>query len=547
MYCLCTFTGRIDFYDQTGVVRDVMQNHLTELLALVAMELPLNVSDCRMIEKYKLHLLRQIKPVRGDNLLLGQYSKYLEEAEDEIKNISQSHLTPTFAAALLQVNNHRWHGVNFILMSGKHMDERSSHVRILFREKEFCVSGCVDGNSSFTKYPRQLIFQIGQGPVPSAGILVSKSLLNPLWPSGMQELPMTSKDSSIHGQSPGDLHYAAPVKDIPAYTTVVNDLYHSVRETFVTTARMLLLWDIWDDVLQETNSVVPRLYKEYEAVNLNFTIKGLKLRYLEQTVVGYSGSFDRLEQLNTVVIPALFRNKTLFCKPVKELIALLASYIFTVAENAINERNIFHIAFSGGTTPIDLFKELVSSFPLFPWEQTHIWQVDERCASHRHKNSNFLSIYENLIKFISIPYFNIHPMPVSFAGKICNTSSKGDNLYEDLINHLIPAQSFDLILLGLGTDGHTASLFPGSTDLQEKNRLVALTKSNADGNTDRMSLLLPVINNAREVTVLVTGREKHRILQRIAGLESENIDCPVTYVSPATGNMSWFIDFEAWT
>ncbi|XP_045174773.2 GDH/6PGL endoplasmic bifunctional protein-like isoform X2 [Mercenaria mercenaria] len=538
--------GRIDFYDQTGVVRDVMQNHLTELLALVAMELPVNISDCKMIEDYKLHLLRQVKPVSSDALLFGQYAKYVEEAKDEIKNIDQSHLTPTFAAALLQINNPRWRGVPFILTSGKHMDERTSHVRILFREKEFCVSGCADGNSTFTKYPRQLIFQIGHGPVPSAGILVSKSLFNPSWPSSMKELPMTSKDSAIHGQSPGDFHYAVPVVDTQAYTMVIHDLYHNNRESFVTTARMLLLWEIWDNVIKETSLTVPRLYKEFSPVNLNFTVDGLKLRYLGQGQSEYSGKFDGLEMPNFAVIPPLFRNKTLFCKPLKDLVKVLATYIFKTAENAIKERNIFHIAFSGGNTPVILFKELLGSFPLFPWEQTHIWQVDERCVSQKHENSNFLSLHDNLIKFTNIPYFNIHPMPVSFAGKICAHESKGDNLYEDMINHLIPAQVFDLILLGLGTDGHTASLFPGYTHSKKDKRLVALTKSKADGNFDRMSLLPPLINNAREVTVLVTTKEKHSILQKISDIQTRNKQYPITYVSPVSGNMSWFIDIEAW-
>lgn len=522
-----------------------MQNHLTELLALVAMELPINISNCKIIEEYKLHLLRQIKPVTRDALLLGQYSKYLHEAKEEINNISQSQFTPTFAAALLQVNNPRWRNVPFILVSGKHMDERSSHVRILFREKDFCVSGCADGNSTFTKYPRQIIFQIGSGPVPSAGILVSKSLFHPTWPTGMKELPMTSKDSSIHGQSPGDFHYAVPIKDIPAYTMVVHDLYHQVREIFVTTARMLLLWEIWDSVIEETHGVAPRLYKEYGASNLNFTVDGFQLRYVHQQL-DYTGSFDGLEPKNIAVIPHLYRNKTLICKPVVDLIKALGAFIVQTAENSLRERNVFHLALSGGNSPLRLFKELLNSYPLFPWEQTHIWQVDERCVSHKHKQSNFLSLHENLLKFTDIPYFNIHPMPVSFAGKICDVKNKGDKFYEDMINHLIPAQVFDLIILGLGTDGHTASLFPGYTHSTDHAKLVALTRSKVDGNFDRMSLLPPLINNAREVSVLVTGKEKNSILQKIADIETESKKYPITYVSPSSGNMSWFIDMKAW-
>lgn len=526
-----------------------MQNHLTELLALVAMDLPENVSESDMIERHKLHLLRRIRPVSKDALLLGQYSKYLEEATEELNNISQSYLTPTFAAALLQVNTLRWRGVPFILMSGKHMDERSSHVRILFREKEFCVSGCVDGNSTFTKYPRQLVFQLGHGPIPSAGILVSKSLFRPFWPVGMEELPMTSKDSAIHGQSPGDFHYAVPVKDIPAYNTVINDLYHNIHETFVTSARMLQLWDIWDTVIHETKYALPRLYKEYDAVNLNFTVDGYNLQYLEADVTNKYGSLDGQDKphdLNMMVIPDTFRNNTLVCKPLEGLVTALTSHIFRAAEHAIKERGVFHIAFSGGKTPIILYEELVSDFPLFPWEHTHIWQVDERCVSQNDEKSNFLSIHEHLLKFINIPYFNIHPMPVSIAGKVCDKHNKGDKSYADLLNHLIPAQEFDLILLGLGTDGHTASLFANSKILEEISKLVSFVKSKNDKNIDRMSLLPPLINNSREIIVLVTGIEKHHVLHKISEIVGSNKDFPITYISPRSGHMLWYVDFEAW-
>lgn len=537
------FAGRVDFYDQTGVIRDVMQNHLTELLALVAMDLPSNITYSQMIEEHKLHVLQQTKLSGRKSLITGQYMKYLNQAKDELSDISQSYLTPTFAAAVLRVDNQRWRNVPFVIMSGKHMDERSSFVRILFREKEFCVSGCAGGNSTFTKYPRQVIYQIGHGPIPSAGILVSRSLFEPVWPSGMKELSMTSKDSFIHGQSPGDFYYAVPVKDEQAYVTVFHDLYHNVRETFVTATRVLVLWDIWDNIIKESQTAVPRLYKEYDGRNLNFSVRIDSVSFIENPESYYVETEESLEFLT---IPGLFRNQTLVCKPTLQLLDLLAQKIFSSAQAAIKYQNVFHIAFSGGKTPVLLFKRLVNNFPLFPWQQTHIWQVDERCVSHDNYQSNFRSLLDELIQDIHIPYLNIHPMPVSFAGRICDSEDRGDNLYEDTILQLVPEQRIDFILLGLGTDGHTASLFPNSAEIDSK-KLVSLTQSDGTVSNNRMSMLFSLINKAREVIVLVTGKGKHSVLHQIADIGLKDKNLPISYVNLTDGELSWYIDLDAWT
>ena len=542
------FSGRIDFYDQTGVVRDVMQNHLTELLALVAMDIPTNISDSQQIEKNKLYFLKSVKPVSKNALLTGQYVTYLEEAKLEKENISSSQFTPTFGAALLRADNPRWSGVPFILVSGKHLDERSSYIRILFREREFCVGGCANGNTSQTIYPRQLVFQIGYGSVPSAGVLVSRSLFEPIWPPSLQELSITSRDSLIHGQNPGDFHYAVPLKESPAYHTVLNDFYHGTKETFVTAKRLLVLWDIWNDVIVNTQNILPRLYDRGFATNLNFHTEKGKLSFskghVDEVKIQITDDFASTASTG-ITVPKFYRNCILVCKETDEVIQDLSEHILEKAELSIHERGVFHIAFSGGKSPVSLFKHLAHNFPHFPWEHTHIWQTDERCVSQKNSQSNFLSIYENLIKNVRIDYFNIHPMPVSHAGKICYPQDKGDESYEQIIKHTIPAQKFDLVLLGVGTDGHTASLFPKTPLLDSPSRLVAFIKSKESG-IARMSMLVPVLNNARDVAVLVTGTEKHDILKEISDIESKDKKFPITYISPKEGNMTWFIDYDAW-
>ena len=540
------FSGRIDFYDQTGVVRDVMQNHLTELLALVAMEIPTNGINSHHIEESKLQLLRSVKPVSKNLLLMGQYVDYLEEAKLEKENISKSHFTPTFGAAMLYIDSPRWDGVPFILVSGKHMDERSSYIRIIFRERDFCVAGCATGNSSQTIYPRQLVFQIGHGAVPTPGVLVSRSLFEPKWLTGLQELSITSRDSLIHGQNPGDFHYAVPLKESPAYHTVLRDLYNGIKETFVTAERLKVLWDIWNNVITKAQSILPRLYDRSIATNLNFQTQNEKLTFIHgHSEVVNIQSTDDVSSHKSIVIPKFYRNCALICQRTNELIDSLSEHILEIAGYSIRDRGVFHIAFSGGNTPIPLFINLALNYPKFPWQNTHIWQVDERCISQKNTGSNFLSIHENLLKSIKIDYFSIHPMPVSHVGTICDPHYKGDELYEQMIKHNIPAQRFDLILLGVGVDGHTASLFPKSPLLDNPQSLVGYTKTKESA-LDRMSLLLPVLNNARDIAVLVTGREKHDILKTIAEIQSKDKTFPITYISPKDGNMTWFVDYDSW-
>ncbi|KAK3605552.1 hypothetical protein CHS0354_013193 [Potamilus streckersoni] len=544
---------RTEFYNQVGVIRDVMQNHLSELLALVTMELPRNLSNSKELEEQRTRLLIKVRPVRESGILTGQYSKYLEEAIGANGNLNQSKYTPTFAAALLRIENSRWTGVPLILMSGKMLDERSSYIRILFRERVFCVTGCTDRNSTHMQYPRQLIFQIGHGDVPSPGILVSKSLFKPVWSPGVTELSITSKDSLIHGQRPGDFHYAVSKDKHEAYESLIEDIYLGRKESFVTLERLLLLWKIWSPVLKSIETSVKRIYKEGADHSLNFRIDNDHLVFISDS------QFDIPELENSIVhdvkqiisptdmqmVPSMFMGENLVCKDLIFLFHSLAERIKNSAEMAVQNRNVFHLALSGGNSPVPLFQILAEDSD-FPWSMTHIWQVDERCVSKKSDKSNFLSIYQNLIHHIKIPFFNIHFMPVDINGRICEESDKGDNQYEDAVKYILDDLKFDMILLGLGTDGHTASLFPGEkySRFLSENKLVAYTKSNDQSH--RMSLLLPLINKAREVIVLVTGKSKHGILQKLSEITSNNSELPITFVKPTDGNLTWYIDYGAW-
>lgn len=530
--------GRIDFYDQYGVIRDVMQNHLTELLALVAMDLPDDITDTKNVDKNRVRFLSQVDSVRRNSVLIGQYANYVSQAESEKHNVTMSKFTPTFSAAKISVSNRRWSGVPFLVVSGKHLDERSSFIRVVFKDNDFCIAGCHHHNGSHWRGQKQIIFQIGHGNLPSAGILVSKDLFKPVLSSSLKDLPITADDIAMYGQSLNEFTFLVPADNLPAYITVIEDMYLGRRESFVSTDRLIKLWRIWSPVLSDLDGVLPRLYQPPEDRSLNFKLTTDGLQYLFKDNLNvitdhyYGNTFASL--------PASYLGRPIFFKSSEELLFhSVAELIFSTITKGLEAQEHINIAFSGGRTPARLFQVLVDTYSSIPWEYIHIWQVDERCVSNQDDDSNFKMIQHYLIQNINIPYFNIHPMQVDIHGRLCSPVDKATAMYEAEIQYHIRDLQFDLILLGLGTDGHTASLFPNKT--YERTSLVAM-----DTVKSRMTLTFPLLNKGRQLIVLATGSKKHGILLDLLDDKKTVSDYPILGVKPAIGNLTWFVDYDAW-
>lgn len=538
-------SGRIDFYDQYGVVRDVIQNHLTELLALVTMELPRNISNHNSVENNRLRLLRSVNSPKKKSILTGQYSKYIEHAKAEKDNVTSSAFTPTFGATLLSIDNQRWKNVPFILVSGKHLDERSSFIRVVFKDREICLSSCnTKSNTTHFFGPKQIIFQIGHGNLPSAGILVSKGLLIPKWPSGINELAITTEDFSDYGQNLNDFTFGIPVKNIEAYSSVIDDLYNGEQKSFVGTKRLLTLWDIWSPIIKETSILPPRIYKEEKDPMLNFRIVNSGLEFMSNPVnIFPDNENEKYQSKMATSIPGTFLGNKLVSHSIDELFKEAADAFEKICLAAFEQRGIVHVAFSGGRTPSDFLTHVVDLD--IPWENIHIWQVDERCVSPMDTQSNFNMLQNELLNKIRIPYMNIHPMPTVSLGNICDRMDKGDLKYEDEIRYNIPDLKFDIIILGLGLDGHTASLFSDTKDaLHNHINLVSMVKTNKVTPSERMTLTFPIINNAREVFVLVTSKIKHEIVKNIQKEQKTLEEYPILGVHLNHGNLTWFIDHD---
>ena len=213
-----------------------------------------------------------------------------------------------------------------------------------------------------------------------------------------------------------------------------------------------------------------------------------------------------------------------------------------LAREAAGSRGRFSVALSGGSTPGKLYR-LLAEEPYrdqIPWEDVHLFWGDERCVPPGEAGTNFSLADEALISRVPVQPENVHLVRGDLAPE------RAARAYDLEVQEFFcgPHARFDLILLGLGEDGHTASLFPGSPVLAERERLVAaVTAEYQDRPAQRVTLTLPAINSARQVLFLVSGSAKAVIVQ--AALEGAGEELPAQQVQPVAGQLTWLLDAEA--
>lgn len=226
----------------------------------------------------------------------------------------------------------------------------------------------------------------------------------------------------------------------------------------------------------------------------------------------------------------------------------LAFALLQAASVAVADRGVFHLALSGGSTPEPFYMRLVMDpqFRTIPWQATHLWVVDERRVPQDDPRSNWLMIRQTLADHVPTPRRQRHPMPVD-----------GDDpagAYEAELRRVIGGSPprLDFVLLGMGDDAHTASLFPDSPALDAGDRLVALNDGPQVTPPPRITMTLPLINAARQVAVLVTGEKKASTLARVSDRMASGGDpaslfraMPITGVQPTDGKLSWYLDAPA--
>ncbi|RME79707.1 MAG: 6-phosphogluconolactonase [Chloroflexi bacterium] len=213
---------------------------------------------------------------------------------------------------------------------------------------------------------------------------------------------------------------------------------------------------------------------------------------------------------------------------------------------AVARRGWFNVALSGGSMPRLLFPPLVSPpyVQQVDWSRWRLFWADERYTPLHHADSNFRLAREYLLSQVRIPAEQVFPIDDSFDLDVTA------RLYHDLLVQVLEAPPgqpprFDMVLLGMGEDGHTASLFPGHPLLQESTRWAAFLTDSPKPPPERVTLTLPVLNHARCVAFLATGAGKADTLARVLHPSKPDTTLPAALVRPADGELHWFIDRAA--
>lgn len=212
-----------------------------------------------------------------------------------------------------------------------------------------------------------------------------------------------------------------------------------------------------------------------------------------------------------------------------------------LSKECIASKGRFVVALSGGSTPKRLYELLASDRYRgnVEWNRVHFFWADERCAPKESEESNFKLALDNLLSKIAIPAENIHRI------KGEDGPEKGAGGYEEHIKRFFGISAlpvFDLIILGIGEDGHTASLFPGSKPLDEKVRFAVPVYGEK---MNRITLTLPVLNNARRILFLVSGQSKADVLKDILENTEKRKKYPAGLINPAHGDITWLVTRDA--
>ena len=221
-----------------------------------------------------------------------------------------------------------------------------------------------------------------------------------------------------------------------------------------------------------------------------------------------------------------------------------AERVAAAAAHAIEERGRFSIALSGGSTPKALYG-LLAAEPYrsaIDWARVHVLFGDERAVPPDHKDSNYRMAAEALLTKVPIPGDNVHRM----KGELGDRADEAAKEYGLMLKEDFPL-GLDVVLLGMGGDGHTASIFPHSPAVSEKEHRVVgyFAENSSTGRSWRITMTAPYINEAREVLVLLAGADKAERLREVLEGPHEPERLPIQLIRPVQGKIVWIMDVAA--
>ncbi len=240
-------------------------------------------------------------------------------------------------------------------------------------------------------------------------------------------------------------------------------------------------------------------------------------------------------------------------KNVEQASIAVVDHIIYFARSAVLDKGFCTIVLAGGNTPQQTYELLSepSRSNQMDWQQSHFFWGDERWLASEHPDSNFSMAHNALFSKVHIPPRNIHQIPTGHQAPEIGAEMYEKHLRDFFhskpltettrISENITFPSFDLVLLGMGADGHTASLFPGSNFLKEKEKWVTAVKEDAGSPpVPRITLTLTVLNQAKNIIFLLSGNKKREILDTVLNEPEKALAYPAAHVKPR-GNLIWIV------
>lgn len=235
------------------------------------------------------------------------------------------------------------------------------------------------------------------------------------------------------------------------------------------------------------------------------------------------------------------RNLRIHVYDTGQALACAAATAFVAsAGEVLSKRDRFTVALAGGSTPKTLYALLASEHrDDLAWNRVHFFWTDERFVPPDDSESNYRMAREAFLEPLGVPHENIHSPDT--GGKPNDAAERYQDAMRAFFGSDLPC--FDWILLGMGEDGHIASLFPGSSALQETERLVMAVYETPKPPPVRLTMTLPLLNAAREIHFLIAGRRKRDAFSKI--LRQDNSHLPAQQIRPIDGTVDWWVDLEA--
>ncbi len=232
---------------------------------------------------------------------------------------------------------------------------------------------------------------------------------------------------------------------------------------------------------------------------------------------------------------------------VDEVVDAIAADLTIQAKNCVRAFGDFHLALSGGSTPQPLYRRLMydPSCRDLPWKRTHLWIVDERCVPFEDKRSNFGVIRSLIVEHADIPQAQVHP--------ILATRPEAAEEYERELERNLGWREkghdrLDFVVLGMGDDAHTASLFPHSPALSSGDRLATFNEGDTVVPPKRVTMTYRLLNASRFLALMVTGSGKRETINKVSAAHQNGFDVaefPVLGLDPVGGTLRWYLDRTA--